>query len=151
MPKSPGKIFLIIMLLFFAGTFALKQKAAFAWVFDFLPVVLLIVPLFLNAGEFLFFEILSIFFLSSLYPFPAAETVILALLPVFAFVFRRFFAWITWAEPFLISFAGICGLYACISPAFFGNPGFALLDLAVSMAFAWILYAVLNKAFKLRY
>ncbi|MDO8504689.1 MAG: hypothetical protein Q7S36_02440 [Candidatus Liptonbacteria bacterium] len=151
MPKNSGKILIIMLLFLLAGVLALKQKAAFGWAFDFLLVVLLIAPIFLDLGEFLFFEVFGIWFLRLIYPFSGLETVILALLPLFSFGFRRFLHWQSWAEPFAISFFGVLGFYACVSPAIFGNLSFLFLDLSASLAFAWVLYAVLNRAWKPKY
>ena len=129
--------------LFLAGSFLLefKQKAAFGWSFDFILAALVVLPLFLDFSEFIFFGVLAFLLLKLAYPWSGLEAALLIFLPSLAFIFKKIFPWQSWLEPFLAVFLAITVFYSAANPGgFFGDVRFLVFDLAVSMIFGWVMY-----------
>jgi len=140
---SKGYSRIIVAVLFFATSFLLeiKQKIAFGWSFDLALVAILVLPLFLDFAEFLFFGSLAFLFLKSAYPWSGPETILLIAFPVLAFLFQKLFPWQSWLEPFILIILGLFGFYGLTNPSkFFGDIPFLFLDIFVSMIYGWIIY-----------
>lgn len=145
MSKGYSKIILAGLLLVALFVLEIKQKAAFGWSFDLILAAILILPLFLDLMEFLFFGSLVLFLLKFAYPWSGFEIVLLILFPFLAFFFQKIFPWQSWLEPFILVFFGISAFYGLTNPsAFFGNIGFSLLNISVSMILGWAIYCLMT-------
>jgi hypothetical protein len=145
---SKTVIFATLILL---GSFflELKQKTAFGWSFDYILVALLVIPLFLDFFEFVFFGAVAFMLLKLVYPWSGPEVILLITLPVLVFIFKKIFPWQSWLEPFSAVLMGVTGFYSIINPAaFFGNLRFLLPDIALSMIFGWAIYYFLESTGK---
>lgn len=141
MSKGYWKIILAGLLLVASFLLEIKQKAAFGRGFDLILVALIVLPLFLDLGEFLLFGAFGFFVAKLIYPWSGLEMVLLIAFPVLAFIFQKIFPWKSWLEPFILVTIGILGFYGLTGPAiFFGDISFLFLDLFISMIYGWAIY-----------
>ncbi len=141
MPRGFKTVIFATLLLLGSFFLELKQKAAFGWSFDYILAALLVLPLFLDFFEFIFFGSVAFLLLKLVYPWSGPEVILLIALPVLVFIFKKIFPWQSWLESFLAVLIGVTGFYALVNPSlFFENTGFLVTDLAVSMIFGWAIY-----------
>ncbi len=139
-----SKIIGATLFLLLAMLIQLKLQASFAWTFDLLIVVSLILPLFLTFSEFVFFYGFLFFIFSGLL-LPGMEKTFLLIFPVVGFLSQNFFPWQSWFSSFFMSTLGIGAFYFLVATSsLVGNPAFMLFNLAVSSLFGWAIFLLMR-------
>jgi len=132
------------LFLLIAAVIQLKLQASFAWTFDLLIVVSLLVPLFLTFSEFVFFYGFYLFLFFGLL-LPGTERAFVSILPVVGFASQNFFPWQSWFSSFFMSTLGIGAFYLLIATqSLFSNPTFMLFNLATSSLFGWGVFLLMR-------
>lgn len=132
-------VFLLIALII-----QLKIEASFAWTFDLLIVVSLLLPLFLTFSEFVFFYGFLFFIFSGLL-IPGGEKTFILIFPIVGFLSQNFFPWQSWFSSFFMSTLGIGAFYFLISTQnLISNPSFMLFNLIVSSLFGWAVFLIMR-------
>ncbi|TSC60180.1 MAG: hypothetical protein LiPW15_58 [Parcubacteria group bacterium LiPW_15] len=140
------KIILAVLSLILALGFELKFLASLGWSFDLFLLAVIIPAFFLDTAEFIFFGVFATFLSRLIYPFDSGGIFALMALPLVIFALKRILLWQSWFEPLLATALGILGFYALVGAPILANGfGFLAMDIAVSFAFAWGLYALFGR------